>query len=218
MKRHKALLFVGPTGSGKTPCGDFLEVSGMGGGCSCHHFDFGENLRRVVTEGHPAVSEEDRTFLSGVLRGGALLENERFYLAEAILGAFLQERAMRDGDILILNGLPRHVDQAADVDALVDIARVVCFDCSPEAVCERIRINTGGDRTGRTDDDLTAITAKLALFRERTLPLLEYCRRRGVPVHTLSVGVSTQPADVQALLAKTMADVVHEGLSREGFP
>lgn len=199
MQYPNAILLIGPTGSGKTPAGDFLENTRLDG-CACHHFDFGEHLRKIAADGHPEISEADRQFLETVLRGGALLENTRFYLAETILRGFINDRELREEDILILNGLPRHVDQADDVCTLVNIVRVICFDCSPDVICERIAQNTGGDRIGRVDDDQAAIAAKLAIFKKRTLPLLDYFQKRGVPVHTICVDTTTQPIDVCRLI------------------
>lgn len=199
MQQAKAILLVGPTGSGKTPSGDFLENTGLNG-YTCHHFDFGEHLRQTVANGHPDISETDRRFLQTVLRDGALLENDRFYLAETILRGFIKDRGVNESDALVLNGLPRHVDQADDVCSLVDIVQVICLDCPPEVICDRIKQNSGGDRTGRMDDDLEAIAVKLDIFKQRTVPLLDYFRNRGVPIQTICVNAITQPRDVCRLI------------------
>ena len=203
MHHPKAILLIGPTGSGKTPAGEFLENAGLDG-CVCHHFDFGEHLRLAVAEGHPDISYADRKFLETVLRGGVLLENNRFYLAETILRVYIRDRGLGETDVLILNGLPRHADQADDVCTLVDIVRVICFDCLPDVICDRIAENSGGDRTGRTDDDHAAIAAKLTIFRERTLPLLDYFKKKGVPLRTVSIDTTTRPADVCQLISKSL--------------
>jgi adenylate kinase len=198
--RHKALLLVGPTGSGKTPLGRFLEQHGLDGR-ACFHFDFGENLRRVTAGGHPSVSEADRRFLANVLHSGALLENETFYLAETILSAFIKDRQVGEEDLLLLNGLPRHVDQARDTDRLVNIQALVHLVCTPEGVCCRIAENTGKDRSGRTDDTPEEIERKLAIFNRRTLPLIDYYRGRGVRICVVEVTVDTTPADMACRVA-----------------
>ena len=46
--KPQAVVLLGPTGSGKTPLGEWLEAKGLGGR-RCHHFDFGTRLRRVAT-------------------------------------------------------------------------------------------------------------------------------------------------------------------------
>jgi hypothetical protein len=42
--KNKAILPLGPTGSGKTPLGDYLEERGLFGR-RCVHFDFGEKFK-----------------------------------------------------------------------------------------------------------------------------------------------------------------------------
>lgn len=192
---HNAVLLVGPTGSGKTPLGGFLEQHGLWGR-PCFHFDFGQNLRHIAMYGHPQVSEKDRCFLEDVLKRGALLENETFYLAEAILAAFVCDRQAGPGSQLVLNGLPRHVDQARDTDRLVNIQTVVHLVCTPEGVCRRIAENTGKDRTGRVDDTPEEIERKLTIFNRRTLPLIDYYRNRGVQICTVDVTADATPADM----------------------
>lgn len=195
---------MGPTGSGKTPLGRFFEKNGLNGR-ACHHFDFGENLRQAAACGHTDISETDRRFLEGVLHGGALLENDTFYLAESILSAFIKDRQVGNNDLLVLNGLPRHLDQARDTDRLVNIQALVHLVCTPEGVCRRIAENTGKDRTGRIDDTPEEIARKLDVFNRRTLPLIEYYRDRGARIWAVAATVDATPADMACLVASGYA-------------
>ena len=70
---------------------------------------------------------------------------------------------------------------------------VVYLDCSPEVVKQRILLNSGGDRTARVDDSLPEVEMKMKLFRERTVPLLDYYRSEGVHVQTIPVGTESTP-------------------------
>ncbi|MGE5611192.1 MAG: nucleoside monophosphate kinase [Bacillota bacterium] len=197
MRHDNAILLLGPTGSGKTPFGQYLEAHTFRGH-RCVHFDFGVQLRAVAAGEHrPAdLTEADRAVVIHCLKTGALLENEQFAIAAKILRAFASQHNIAATEHIVLNGLPRHVGQACDVDQIVTVTTVISLDCSPEVVQERIRLNTGGDRTGRVDDDLAAIARKLCIFRERTLPLIEHYRAQGVPIHSLPVGVQTTPHDL----------------------
>ena len=47
MIRQPGILLLGPTGSGKTPLGDRLQIRDLWGR-RCHHFDFGVRLRDVA--------------------------------------------------------------------------------------------------------------------------------------------------------------------------
>jgi adenylate kinase len=190
-ERFTAVVLLGPTGAGKTPLGDALEARGLAGS-RCVHFDFGENLRRVVASGRPdaVVSAADIEFLRGVLETGALLEDRDFPLAERVLWRFLAERQADSRTWIALNGLPRHGGQAAALADIVAVRAVVFLECSAETVRARIAANAGGDRADRRDDGIEAVRRKLALFAERTLPLLDFYRDRGVRIVRLGVSAA----------------------------
>jgi len=192
MCRHKAILLIGPTGSGKTPFGALLEQKGLAGR-RCFHFDFGAEMRRLVHDGQarPGLTSTDIEFLRSVLESGALLDDEHFPIAEKILLAFIARMHVATEDIVILNGLPRHVGQARHVTAIVDVCAVVELSCTPEVVFARIHTNAGGDRADRSDDSPDDVRRKLGIFAERTVPLIDYYRQCDVPVLTLQVGATT---------------------------
>lgn len=193
-KRPSAILLLGPTASGKTPLGRLLESRGLSGS-SCRHFDFGENLRRIVRTGQPdgIVSDADITYLRDVLQRGALLEDDDFPIAKRIIESFLARGDQDERALVVLNGLPRHQGQARDLAELLDVQAVVYLRCSAETVFERVQLDTGGDRRYRTDDDSEAIREKLAIFERSTKPLIDYYRQAGSHLVTLQVTNSTTP-------------------------
>ncbi|NIA21206.1 MAG: AAA family ATPase [Anaerolineaceae bacterium] len=189
---HRAILLVGPTGSGKTPLGECLERKGLGG-ARCLHFDFGVHLRRAAESDKPhgRLTANDLAVTRAVLESGALLEDHQFHIARKILRDFLDRRHIGGNDQVVLNGLPRHVGQARDIESIVTVELVVELVCRPEVVLKRIRTNAGADRTGRSDDDIESITRRLATFRQRTALLVEHYRRGGMVIQTIKVGPST---------------------------
>lgn len=192
---HDAILLVGPTGSGKTPLGAYAEAAGFAGR-RCVHFDFGCQLR-LAAAGEPPANGLDAAataHVREVLATGGLLENEAFAIAETILRRFIECQANRPDDIIVLNGLPRHVGQAERIARLLRITGIVHLQCTPGTVFARIRHNSGGDRTGRQDDTTEDIRRKLAIFEDRTAPLLEHYRRQGIPVITRTVSLQDSPA------------------------
>ncbi|MHC4715692.1 MAG: nucleoside monophosphate kinase [Planctomycetota bacterium] len=201
MIRTRAILLVGPTGSGKTPLGEMLERRGLRGR-RCVHFDFGASLRRAAAgETPPAdLTEAEVAFLGDVLESGALLEDEHFPIAATILRAFIDARCLGPEDRLVLNGLPRHAGQARDVDTIVEVAAVVELRCTPEVVFERIRTNAGGDRTDRSDDDADAVREKLDTYARRIAPLVGHYRDAGVPIDVIDVGADTAAEEVWTVL------------------
>jgi len=201
MHQYKAIILIGPTGSGKTPLGKLIERQGLWGR-RCAHFDFGENLRQIaVTNNRPSfLTEQDMTVINDSLKTGALLENETFHIASGILKFSIQEKEINTGDILILDGLPRHVGQARNVDAILDIGMIVCLECSAKTVQRRIALNSGGDRADRIDDSLEEIKGKLEIFHERTVPLLDHYRAKGVKVEQITITVDITPEEIHQSL------------------
>ena len=205
MPKADALLLVGPTGSGKTPLGERIERRGLGG-CRCVHFDFGAQLRRVPAAGaHGRLTDDDVAFVRSVLQTGALLEDEHFPIAERILRTFLAERSVGPGDLVVLNGLPRHAGQARDVERIVTVGRVIELACTTETILARIRTDAGGDRAGRVDDDAPAVRRKLALYAARTAPLLDHYHAAGVPVDRIVVTPAATADDVLRELGRVGA-------------
>jgi adenylate kinase family enzyme len=197
MKKCDAILLIGPTGSGKTPLGAYLESRGLWGK-RCVHFDFGAQLRQIgrEPEAFSGITTSEIDVIRHSLKTGALLEDKHFPIAAKILRRFIETESLRTGDFVILNGLPRHTGQARDVKSIVQIKMVIYLDCAPIVVMERIRKNAGGDRLGRKDDSLPAIENKLRIFHQRILPLLDYYRSQNVRVERIEMGVDTTPQDV----------------------
>ncbi len=183
-----AILLIGPTGVGKTPFGSCLERNGFRGR-RCLHFDFGQELRSVAGQEFPpeGFSSHEQTFIRDVLEKGLLLENEYFPVAEKVVDSFLRRKGFCRSDILVLNGLPRHEDQAKDIDRKMEVRGLVVLECEAEDIFERIRHNTGGDRMGRSDDGVEMIRKKLAIFHTRTAPLISHYTKAGGGVFRLKV-------------------------------
>ena len=194
---YNAILLLGPTGSGKTPLGSYIEKKGIWNK-RCFHFDFGKELR-TISEANVIPSQfikGDVDYIEKVLKEGALLENETFYIAEKILNSFIKRNSISSDDVILLNGLPRHTGQAEDVDSIITIKLVIYLDCPLEVIKERVQLNIGGDRSDRTDDSIEEIKEKLEIFNERTIPLLQYYEKKNTPIKKVSISVNTKPDEI----------------------
>lgn len=203
MNKNHAILLLGPTGSGKTPLGSYLEQKGILGK-RCFHFDFGNELRNIekADVSSSQFTKDDLEYIKKVLKEGALLENETFYIAEKILNSFIIKNSITNNDLIILNGLPRHIGQAKDVDSIVTIKLVIYLDCSFEVIKGRIQLNIGGDRSDRTDDSIEKIKRKLEIFHDRTSPMLQYYKKKKIPIEKIRVSVNTNPDEIIRYLNK----------------
>jgi len=201
---RSALLLLGPTGAGKTPLGDMIARRGLWGH-GWAHFDFGDQMRQIVADGRPngQITQADVGFLRQVLQSGALLEDEQFPLAGRILQSFLDRSGPAADAWVVLNGLPRHVGQAEAMESLVQVRAVAELACTAEVVAARIQGNIGGDRTGRSDDAAAAVRRKLEIYRARTESLVDYYRRRLVPILRVEVTAEMTPQQMLERLAAT---------------
>jgi adenylate kinase len=201
--KHRAMLLLGPTASGKTPLGQLIEERGLWD-MVWVHFDFGAQLRKIAAA-EPApesFTSDEIELIRHALDSGALLENEHFPLAERVLRGFLAERAAGAETCLVLNGLPRHVDQAKAMDSIVDIRTVISLRCTQDTVLHRVFSDAGGDRASRCDDNPELVVAKLEQFRERTVPILDHYRAVDVPVRQIVVTVAMSPDEIWRILQR----------------
>jgi adenylate kinase len=190
-----SILLIGPTGVGKSPLGDTIARLGLFGR-RCHHLDFGYELRGAISGAlSTSYSSFELTFIHGVLERGLLLENEHFPLAEKIISLFLNRSGFLSGNLLVLNGIPRHEGQARDMERVARVHALIVLDCSGGDVVCRIRDNVGGDRAERSDDDARLIEKKLMIFRERTAPLIRHYEQQGKKIYRLRVTATMTPDD-----------------------
>jgi len=197
--RHDALLLLGPTGSGKSPLGDHLEGVGWRGR-PCRHLDFGATLR-AVADGRlrpAALTDTDVALVRRMLATGALLEDQQLPIAAAILADFLERRAVEKGDLVVLNGLPRHERQAEAVEGWLDVREALHLRADADTLVARIRRHAHDERSGREDDTEEAVRGRLARFEARTAPLLARYADR---LRTVDVGLATGPEDVLRALS-----------------
>ncbi len=192
-ENFNAMLLIGATGTGKTPFGSQLETQ-MIWGKRFHHFDFGEQLRNAVKDRPDILDADEIKRTSDILRSNSLLEEGDFPIAEKILKNFiLQRKVSTENEVIILNGLPRHIGQAEALSAFININLVLFFSASARIIKERIEYNSGGDREGREDDTVEEIERKIEIFRNNTLPLIDYFKNLDKTVLSIDIDTDTIP-------------------------
>jgi adenylate kinase len=194
-KQWRAILLIGPTGSGKTPLGRLLDLRGFREQ-RCIHFDFGNTMRSCLDEPVSQLTKDEIHIVRESLVAGTLLEDEHFIIAEKLLLSFIEQRKADEDTLVVLNGLPRHIGQAIAMEQFIDMQLLVRLDCPPDVALHRIQMNAGGDRCGRNDDTLARVRERVDLFRQRTEPLLGHYRGGGLPVISVAVGVATTAQDM----------------------
>jgi adenylate kinase len=202
-----SVLLIGPTGSGKTPLGREIERRGLLGR-QCLQFDFGANLRAAAAgrAEEYGLNAYELEAIRASLASGALFEDSDIPMIVKILSRFVEMRRWKPDSLIVLNGLPRHRRQAESLAAVVSVESILSLEADAAVIRERIRLDPGRDRAERVDDDLDAVTRRLAIFRDRTVPLIDFYRERGVPVVTVTVTATASAAGMYGEVERKLQD------------
>jgi len=158
------ILFFGPPGSGKSVQGELLvEHNGW------QWLSTGKLFRN-------SKDEEVRKRMAA----GELINDE---LTNKVLDEALKNIDTKT--MVILDGYPRNIDQAKWlIDHLPNHGREI--DCVIEfAVAEEELMRRLSDR-GREEDVRDVIERRLAIYHEKTTPVLDYLQSQGVTIQTVN--------------------------------
>ena len=134
--------------------------------------------------------------------------------------ALVEERLSADDveDNILLDGFPRTVSQAKSLAGLTTIDRVINFTITDQEVVERLTgrrtckaaghiyhikymppktanvcDHDGSELYTRSDDTIESVMTRLEVYREQTLPLIDFYRVRGL---LADIHASKKPEDV----------------------
>ncbi len=200
--RRRAALLIGPTGSGKTPLGNCLASKGLWGR-RCFHFDFGAELRRINAGGSEHdLSRSELDVVRNSLETGSVLEPHDYGIAGKLIARFIEINSISPADRVLLNGFPRDARQARFTSEFLELNALIRLTASPEVARERIRLNSGGDRTGRSDDTAELVERKLRDYRKQAERMIHFFEVKGSSVYSISVEVNSKPEEMVRELEK----------------
>ncbi len=188
-ERYKAFIFLGAPGCGKGTQGAIL-----GSIPRFYHFSMGDAFRSMDTR--TPIGQEFIKYS----REGELVPDEltiRFFKlqvdARAALGMFKP-----DIDILILDGIPRSVEQAQLLEEHIEVLQLFHLSCpNREELITRIRKRA--IKSGRLDDaDGQVIRNRIQTYEDETKELLEHYsdRRSDIDANQVPVKVLDQILEV----------------------
>jgi adenylate kinase len=198
--RLSRLLVMGPPGSGKrTQSGTLaqrLELANLSTGAL---------FRSVMTYDTPVAAR----VRDAVGHGG--------YVDDATTNAAFDQEfdAQRFRAGFLLFGYPRTTAQAEHLDRLLaeqqtGLDAVLCLRVADDELIERLLAR--GEELHRIDDQAETIRPRLALYRERTEPLVELYRGRGLLVEVDGSGSVQQVADrIDAALQRYITSAAGAG-------
>ena len=136
-------------------------------------FEAGGELRKMVASGSQLGQ-----IVKSYIDVGKLVPHE------IIIAVVKESIAQRDQDQKILfDGIPRDLDQMKDFDAIMAEAgrEFSCIQITLDRDEAVARILSRAEKEGRADDaDRDAIDRRMNLFAEKTLPVIEAYRARGI--------------------------------------
>ena len=160
----KKLLFIGPPGAGKGTQANLL--------CSKYllaHLSTGDLLRDEVSSGSVLGHKA-----SEIMNKGELVSDE-------LVLSIVEGRLLNTQTGWLLDGFPRNVNQANSLEKLLEkinqpLEAVISIKVSDDYVIKRLLAR------GREDDNESVIANRLKIYREKTSPLIDLYRERGILV------------------------------------
>lgn len=162
---YKSLLLFGAPGSGKGTQGKIIGTIPGFFHCAC-----GDVFRAVDVR-----SDYGKAFLHYSSKGRLVPDDITIGLWSAqIEGMERGGRFKPDIDFLVLDGIPRNVNQAKILQAKLDVRRVFHLEC-PDKAKVYDRLQRRALKENRLDDiNVEVIERRLKVYEEETKPVLEF--------------------------------------------
>jgi len=186
--KYRSILLFGAPGAGKGTQGKILGAIPHFFHCAC-----GDVFRNLRTD-----SELGRVFVEYSSRGQLVPDETTVALwRESIGQAIAAGRFHPEEDTLVLDGIPRNVEQAAMLDDTLGVVGVYCLrSINPENLVERIQRRA--IKENRLDDaNLDIIRTRLKTYEKETKPVLKFYGKH--LVHRI---------DADQTPAKVLADIL----------
>lgn len=160
--KYNAILLFGPPGVGKGTHGKKIgELE------KYFHFSTGDMFRNVDTS-----TEIGAAVKSYMDRGELVPDDLTFKLFDVTVQKDVHDsRYNPQTQFLLLDGIPRSVEQVPLIDQREDVRQILYLDAPDSVLIERIRHRAIEE--GRPEDqDPEVIQKRLDVYREKTLPVL----------------------------------------------
>jgi len=136
------------------------------------HLSSGELSRRMLDDKILGPKIKKR------IEAGKLVPN---YIIIDLVEKYVANRL--DGRGFIFDGYPRNLSQAKSLDKFIqkkhlEINLVINLKLNEEEALKRILLR--GQSSGRSDDNIKTTKNRLKIYHERTEPILEYYREKGI--------------------------------------
>ncbi len=164
-------IVFGPQGSGKGTQSKLL----------CADYDFVHISVGDIFRWHVSHHTKLAARIKRITNAGLLVPDE---IVEEVVRKRLEEHDWNYG--FVLDGFPRTMPQAEYLFENWNMDKVIYLDISDNVVFDRVmmraRVGEGSGFTKRADDNPEALKVRLQEYHEKTKPLLELYRKKGVMI------------------------------------
>ncbi len=172
------LVIFGAPGSGKgTQSAKLIDKYGL------YHISTGEVLRDHIAR-YTELGKLAKEYIS---KGHLIPDDVIIELLDDVLNT---EAAAKNG--VVFDGFPRTIPQAEALEKLLEkrgtkVSGVIGLEVPEEELVERMLKR--GQETGRADDNVDTIKNRLEVYRNQTMPLMEYYTGKGLYMPINGTGV-----------------------------
>jgi adenylate kinase len=195
--RYKTILLLGAPGSGKGTQGKILgAIPGF------FHSATGDIFRSLDLQ-----SEIGRIFWEFAGKGKLVPDEVTVRVwKQFIKGMEMINQFHPDTEIMVLDGIPRNVNQAKLLEDTIEVARVIHLDCADEnKMVERLRRRAL--RENRFDDASDeVIQRRLKVYNAETRPILDYY----APEKIVRIEATNSQISVLSQVIKTLVPLKEE--------
>lgn len=181
--KHKCILIFGAPGSGKGTQGNILgQIPRF------YHMACGDVFRQLDTR--TKIGQE---FVKYSSKGKLVPDSVTVELWHAALQSRVDSHAYKpDIDFLVLDGIPRNVEQARIMEAYIDVVKVFHLSCpNRDELATRLRKRALKDN--RLDDASDEVIEKrIRTYEGETKPVLDFY----TPVRVSEIDATRQPIEV----------------------
>ena len=163
--KYKAILMFGGPGSGKGTQGGMLKVIP-----GFFHFSTGDMFRSM-----DKTSDLAKTFAEYSSRGELVPDELTVELWSRTIAANITLSNYKPGeDLLLLDGIPRTVNQAKLMDEHIEVVGIVYLVCNDkQAMVDRLKLRA--EKEGRADDaDESVVRNRWEVYEKETSPVLAH--------------------------------------------
>jgi len=188
---HPAILIVGAPGSGKGTQGKVLGAIPRFFHCAC-----GDVFRSLDTR--TALGQK---FVEYSSKGELVPDELTIGLWKVQIDNWIETYHYKpDIDILVLDGIPRNVEQAEIIESYLEVYTVIHLTCPDRDELSR-RMRKRALKENRFDDASDeVISNRIETYEEETRPLIEYYKDKVV-----DIDATRQPVEV---LGKIIGEIV----------